>query len=747
MQLARVALPVPLGQAFTYQVPLHLQIQVGMRVLVPWGRRMVLGVVVETESALPPELTHDKLKPIESVLDQEPALNQELFSFLLELARYYFAPLGEVFRLALPALERKAAHEIERTTGKKWKAVGRLVQQARALTPATGEAPAELPRSARARELLELLQREGPQEVSQLQHSFPSARSQLKQLAAQGWVELTQVEKQIDPFFLEPAERDVPPPLNADQSRAVQALCDSLNAHSARSFLLDGVTASGKTEVYLHAAQHALQQQRGVILLVPEIALTPQLVARFRARLGDEIAVLHSGLTEVARLAMWQNLRQGKLRVVIGARSALFAPVQNLGLICVDEEHDPSYKQEEGVRYNARDMALWRAKRAQAVCVLGSATPSLHSIFAVRNQQMERLVLSQRAHPTAQLPQIEIVDLTRMGPGPSGDPLLSLPLHRAIEANLEQKGQTILFLNRRGFAPSLICQSCGEIFHCPHCAVPMTYHRAGGTRLECHYCDLRLPVPSSCTSCQSPHLSEEGLGTERVEALLTTQFPSARIARLDRDVAAGAKSEKILARMRAQEIDILVGTQMVAKGHDLPQVTLVGVLNADAALSLPDFRAEERTFQLLVQVAGRAGRAGTQGRVLIQTRNPAHPAVAYAVTHDVSSFIEQEMLARDEVGYPPFSYLALIRLDGLDEAQVRQEAARLARLAGQAAPPVEVLGPAPAPVTKVRNRYRYRILLRAENRPPLRASVLAILRAPTNRRVRVSVDIDPVGTL
>jgi primosomal protein N' (replication factor Y) len=522
----------------------------------------------------------------------------------------------------------------------------------------------------------------------------------------------------------------------------VDALTLALALPGSSQFLLDGVTASGKTEVYLHAAAEALGLGRGVILLVPEIALTPQLVHRFRARLGDEIAVLHSALTEKARFSAWQQLRSGRLKVVIGARSALFAPVEDLGLICVDEEHDGSYKQEEGVRYNARDMALLRAHRASAVCVLGSATPSLASEAAVQGQRMNRLVLPGRAHLKSELPQVELIDLTRFGPGPSGDPLLSLPLHRALESTLASGDQAILFLNRRGFAPSLVCKTCGEIAQCPHCSVALTLHHQRGTRLECHYCDFQIRVPERCGACGGAEYVEEGTGTERIEALLRDNFPGARVARLHRDVASGKRGEAIIESVRRREVDILIGTQMVTKGHDLPGVTLVGVLNADAALSLPDFRAAERTFHLLVQVAGRAGRADKPGRVLIQTRSVGHPAIVCAQNHDVRGFIEHEMHSRREVEYPPFVHVALVRFDGVDETTVAHEARRVAGLL-HAFEEVDLLGPAPVPLIRLRNRFRYRFLLRSKDRLLLRKALLAVARAPVHRHVRRAIDVDP----
>lgn len=745
---ARVALPIPLGRAFTYRVPLETNLLPGARVLVELGRRKLLGIVLDLQDEPPAELSLEKLKPIVSVVDPEQALTTELLGFLRELARYYVAPIGEVVRLALPALERATARELEGSAGRKLKAAGRIVQMARAVAP-EARPPGQAPRG-KAVELLQRLEASGPLAVSRLSDEWSTARSIVKSLALLGWVEVTSVEQESDPFLAQKVERDIPPQLNADQAQAVKELCASLDGNGApRQFLLDGVTASGKTEVYLHAAAHAADLGKGVILLVPEIALTPQLVGRFVARLGNTVAVLHSGLSEKNRLWTWRKLRAGELRVVVGARSALFAPVQDLGLICVDEEHDSSYKQEEGVRYNARDMALLRAHRAGAVCVLGSATPSLASEASVRSGKLKRLILRSRAHRTSRMPEVETIDLTRFGAGPSGDPLLSLPLHRALEENVKRGDQAILFLNRRGFAPSLICADCGEIVSCPHCSVALTVHRAKGARLECHYCDYQRALPDQCPACQGCRFVDEGSGTERIQSLLEQCFPQARVARMDRDVASGLKSEAVVEKMRQREVDILVGTQMVTKGHDLPGVTLVGVLNADAALSLPDFRAAERTFHQLVQVAGRAGRAEKPGRVLIQTRSPAHPAILSALRHDVRSFVEHELAVREEVGYPPFAHVALVRFDGVVEGEVAQEARRLAALIEKEATlsDVELLGPAPAPLARLRNRFRYRFMLRCARRRPLQSALLLIARAPPNRRVRMGIDVDPQSML
>ncbi len=744
-RFVRVALPVPLGRAFTYRAPEDSTVDRGARVLVEFGRRKVLGVVIDTEAGAPEGVALEKIKPLAAVVGNEPVWEPELLDFLLELARYYLAPIGEVLRLALPALERSAAESLEAAAGKKLDAVGRLVQVACLVEPTP-----DVEVRGQARGVLETLMAAGDTPLAELTERFGNARAAVKKLEKLGAVRVERRPAESDPFFAGAVARDEPPELNPAQHAAVEAIARAIsgNASPARSFLLDGVTASGKTEVYLRVTQRCLEAGGGAIILVPEIALTPQLVSRFRARLGDAIAVLHSGLTEAARLSMWRALRSGALKVAIGARSALFAPVGNLKLLCVDEEHDGSFKQEEGVRYNARDMALLRAHRAGAVCVLGSATPSLGSEAGVQRGQLERLVLPARARVDAVMPRVEILDLKRFGPGPTGEKFLSLPLHRALEETLEAGDQAILFLNRRGFAPSLQCEGCGTVVECPNCSVALTLHRTRGAKLRCHYCDYETGLPELCPACRGNRMSEEGMGTERIESVLSETFPAARIARLDRDVAAGAKSEKVLERMRQGEVDVLVGTQMVTKGHDLPRVTLVGVINADAALSLPDFRAAERTFHLLVQVAGRAGRASKPGRVLIQTRQPEHPAVRLAAAHDVRAFVEQEMRAREELAYPPFSRIALVRFDALEETRVVREAERIAVLARRAAAPgVEVLGPAQAPLARLRNRFRYRFMLRSSDRAALRRTLLAVARAGTDRQVRISIDVDPLSML
>ncbi|MFT3691537.1 MAG: primosomal protein N' [Kofleriaceae bacterium] len=515
-------------------------------------------------------------------------------------------------------------------------------------------------------------------------------------------------------------------------------------------FLLHGVTGSGKTEVYLRVIAEALELGKTALVLVPEISLTPQLAARFRARFGDQVAILHSGLKEQARLGEWMRLRRGTARIAVGARSAIFAPLENLGVIVVDEEHDGSFKQEEGVRYHARDVALVRAQRAGAVCVLGSATPSLESYAHAERGQYQLLVLSQR--PTSQpMPTVEVVDLRTHVP--DGEAMVSSPLRTAIGETLANGDQAILFLNRRGFATFVMCRACGHSFRCKHCSVSYTYHRAID-KLICHYCATTESIPSQCPECkQHDTIVRKGLGTEKIAEAIAEEFPQARVARLDRDVASGAKAEAVLSRVARREVDILVGTQMVTKGHDFPGVTLVGVLCADTGLDLPDFRASERTFQLLAQVAGRAGRGERAGRVIVQTYRPGSNAVVAAAAHDYSMFYKAESAARADLHYPPHGRLILIRIDGKDERAVEGVARKLARVAtaaserGEPTNTVEILGPSPAPIEKVRTRTRWQVWLRSTDRNHLRrvARIVAAVEVPAS--VRVILDVDPNSSL
>jgi primosomal protein N' (replication factor Y) len=502
------------------------------------------------------------------------------------------------------------------------------------------------------------------------------------------------------------------------------------------------VTGSGKTEVYLQAIARARAAGRGALVLVPEIALTPQLAGRFRARFRDDVALLHSGLSDAERHVEWLRLRRGEAAICVGVRSAIFAPVQDLGIIVVDEEHDASFKQEDGPAYHARDLAVVRAKMESAVCVLGSATPSLETLENARRGRYRRLALPQRIDDRP-LPRVEIVDLTRLRRRAAEPGLLSAPLAEALTGTLAAGQQAILFLNRRGYQTLVVCRDCGREERCDRCAVSLTYH-ARRAALLCHYCGRTAPVPRICADCGGEEAGI-GVGTEQVEAAVKGLAPKARVARLDRDTAGGGDAAAILARFARRELDVLVGTQMVTKGHDFPGVTLVGVVLADTALALPDFRAAERTFQLLAQVAGRAGRGADPGRVLVQTYNPRSPAVACTVGHDYAGFAEQELQLRRALGYPPFSRMMSVRVEG-SEAGARKCAEALG-LAARAVldPTVVMLGPAPAAIERIRGKSRWHVLFKTAEMAALRRihRALAPVAARPPGGAAVRFDMDP----
>ncbi len=745
-RLVAVAVPAPFADALTYVVPDTMPTpRPGARVAVEVARRRTVGVALSLVDEAPRGV---ELKPVLALLDEQPLVPPELLRFLCELGAYYLAPLGEVLRAALPPMSRETARRAaEFVPARERRATGKVSQRVRL----TG-APLPATRAKAAALLHAHLRVHGEARVADLERALPGARAAAARLVALGVAELVVREDEARVTFDDAVARDAPPPLTDPQRAAVDALTSALDAREGSTHLVFGVTGSGKTEVYLRAIAHALSQGRGALVLVPEIALTPQLVARYRARFGDDVSVLHSGLGDAERHAMWTRLRSGAVRAAVGARSALFAPVPELGILVVDEEHEGSFKQEEGVRYHARDMAILRAHRAGAVCVLGSATPSVESLELTRTGRATLHVLPGRAVSSSMLPEVQIVDVSRTRPMPGGHPRISSVLHKALVATLARGEQAIVFLNRRGFAPTVVCESCGDVASCPSCSVALTFHRRRGALL-CHYCDHQEPMRDGCAKCGGPSLAQEGIGTERLEAALVEALPGARVARLDRDTGGGARSEKILARLRRGEIDVLVGTQMVAKGHDVPTVTLVGVIDADGGLSMPDFRAGERTFQLLVQVAGRAGRGSARGSVVLQTRTPRHPAIALAASQDVTAFLDVERRLRAELRYPPFSRLAMVRVDGPDEAEAREVAGAVAACLRASRPArggaASVLGPAAAPLARLRGRYRFQVLVKATSRAALREALLATSaeRRAAPRRVRVVVDVDPVSML
>ena len=805
--VVEVAVTLPVAGRFHYRVPAQLRAKarVGARVLVRFGGKKVTGVIVRAPAEPPPPGV--ALVDVSDVLDDDPALPADLVELCMWLADYYEAPPGEVVRAALPAGSGVAARRVVALTDAGRAALangGALPAKLRAVLARleagpiataglsaalkrgiadgvdrglvsegeerdrararlkrervaswkrggeTADADAAAGKSPKRRAVLDaLIAANGePVAVTELNRRIAGASAALRELAKQGVVELDEREVELDAAPVDDVMGggSIPTPTD-EQAVAIEAIVGALREPPASfaPFLLHGVTGSGKTEVYLRVIAEALGAGKTALVLVPEISLTPQLAARFRARFGDEVAILHSGLSEQARLGEWSRLRRGQARIAVGARSAVFAPLERIGVIVVDEEHDGSFKQEEGVRYHARDVALVRAQRAGAVCVLGSATPSLESFAHARRGTYRLLTLSQR--PTARpMPSVDIVDLRVHVP--DGEAMLSNVLREAIGGALAAGDQSILFLNRRGFATFVLCRACGHSFRCPHCAVSLTYHRHSD-RLTCHYCGYVRRVPEACPECKTNGaIVRKGLGTERVADAIAAEFPQARVARLDRDVASGAKIEAVLARVARREVDILVGTQMVTKGHDFPGVTLVGVLCADTGLDLPDFRASERTFQLLAQVAGRAGRGERAGRVIVQTYRPGASAVVAAAAHDYVRFFEAESTSRGELGYPPHGRLIAVRIDGGDEHAVAGAARKLADvgeamgLAG-----VELRGPVPAPLEKLRNRTRWQIWLRGTDRAALRRVARAMAATDVATGVRVVLDVDPMSSL
>jgi primosomal protein N' (replication factor Y) len=727
--------PVPLRDLLTYEVPqgLGVPLEIGMRVRIPLGRQVRTGVVAGFADAPPP----GTLRPVLEVLDSDPFLPGELLELCRWTARYYLAPLAEVIAAIVPASIAGPAQEH----------VVRLLRRLDADEEAAlrRRAPA---RAGAYRALAGaggLLARDAARDAG----TSPAA---LRALVAAGIAEAVVRERLVPATqVLSPDPR---PTLTGAQRAAVAAVTAAVDGAGAASFVLHGVTGSGKTEVFLAAAEHTLAAGRDVLMLVPEIALTHQLLERVRGRLRTAVAALHSGVGPRERIAEWRRILRGEVRVVVGARSAIFAPLRRLGLVVVDEEHDAAYKQEEGLRYNARDLAVVRARLASAVAVLASATPSAETYAAASDGRHALLELPER--PTAHsLPAVTVVDLRGRRRETSGPPLVSDELRSALEANLARGGQSLVFLNRRGFATYLQCHACGAAIACSHCSVTLTWHRRAGA-LVCHHCRYRRRPPERCPDCSAAGLEPFGIGTEQIEAALRACYPLAAVGRLDRDAAQRVGAQRrILRAWRGGETDILVGTQMVSKGHDVPGVTLVAVLLADLSLNVPDFRAGERTFQLLVQVAGRAGRGEAAGAVVVQTFRPGHPSLVAAARHDYAGFMAAELERRRALGYPPFARLVNLRLDGRDAAAVEREAHALgARLRSRARAlglgEEAVLGPAPPPLERLRGRFRWQVLLRSAAVRPLRTLARAAAAESADlaqRRVRLVIDVDPYSML
>ncbi|WP_027715965.1 primosomal protein N' [Desulfuromonas sp. TF] len=724
--VATVAVAAPLDKTLSYILPETLQTKarVGMRLRVPLGRRSVVGYLLELAPG-----AGDGLKAVLEILDEAPLFPAELIPFFVRAAEYYRHPLGEVIRAALPAGLSGRGSEVN-------------ILRDKVYTPTGIEGK---PPGARQLEILAMIRDSGRVSLTELRERFGTPHSPLKRLVELGFLKEGEEERRRDPFLDQPvpAYESVEP--TNEQAEALERVGKALTAGGFAPFLLHGITGSGKTEIYLRTIAEVLALGRRALVLVPEIALTPQLVSRFRARFTEvSIAVLHSGLSDGERYDAWRAILRGEVAIVIGARSAVFAPIRELGIIIVDEEHESSYKQGEGFRYHGRDLALLRGQMAGAAVLLGSATPSLTTFHRARQGQTGYLPLTRRALARP-LPEVTLVDLTAGRPEGS----LSESLASALRENLEREEQSLLLLNRRGFAPFLLCSDCGRTFRCPNCEITLTYHQ-GRRQLRCHYCDYAETPPEICPQCRGGNIEPEGAGTERLEEELAQLFPAARIARMDRDTTTrkGAH-QRLMERMMRRDVDVLVGTQMVAKGHDFPGVTLVGVVGADSTLNFPDFRSAERTFALLAQVAGRAGRGAKPGRVFIQTYAPDHYALVCAAAHDYGRFYEQEIVCREELDYPPFGFLVNLVLSGNDPQRVSRGADALAEGLLRDAGTAEVLGPAPCPLARLRGKSRMQILLKASSRAPLRRllSRLPDLERKIPAGVRLAVDVDPVDML
>jgi primosomal protein N' (replication factor Y) len=736
-----VILPVPLDGAFTYTLPPDLPAPAaGARVRVPWGRRRLVGVAVGERDELPPGLQPQQARPLEAVLDEQPVVSAPLLEMVRWAAAYYQAPVGEVMRCALPpGPAAKDAVRVPLPRHQGWR-----------LTEA-GAAGRSTPAQA---QVLALLRAEGGEmEASQLARQ--ASASAIATLARRGVIERCQREA--------PAPAWAPRPRIRHLNPSQQAALDAIFQPGPRTpLLLHGVTGSGKTAVYLAAIAAALERGETALLLVPEIGLTPALFADFADAFPGQVAVLHSGLSAGERAWHWERLRRGAARVAVGTRSAVFAPLAGLGLILVDEEHDASFKQQETPRYHARDLAVLRARLENTRIVLGSATPSLESYAHARSGKYRLLEMRQRVEARP-LPAMRLVDMgeefrRRAAAGAPArrepeapEELLSAELRQAVSQRLAGGQQSLLLINRRGFAPVVMCRACGASVQCRDCSLALTFHKRAG-RLLCHLCGYGAEPPARCPACDSEHIYFLGSGSEKVEEALQAQWPQARIARLDRDTARSrGHLERVLARFRAGALDILVGTQMIAKGHDLPGVTLVGVLHADRGLAFPDFRAAERTFQLLTQVAGRAGRGETPGEVILQVMHPRHYAVEAAVRADFTAFYEKEAEFRRWMHYPPFAALAAAQLRHRDYDQVLDYATRAGRfLKAEAAqnPATRVLGPSPALLARAKNEYRFQFLFKSASRRELNA-LLSSLRAFAQQEkfpaTALAIDVDPLS--
>ncbi len=779
--IAKVVVDVAVDKEFDYLIPDSLteQVKLGSRVNLSFGPRQTQGYVVGFSSAS----AHPKLKAIDSVVGDKPYIGEHLLKLARWMADYYCAPVELAVQAVLPGAVRhqKAKFKEQLFVEANAAETAATTEDRRREPPVvTGVSPVQAPaikRSPKQAKVMDALLAGGGLFLQELIARSGADSATVRALEKKGLVRITRQTSLRDPFSNLTLLRTEPLVLMPQQAKALEAIKEAIGGRSrepgagsreresgiqepgariqkaesgslSSTLLLHGVTGSGKTEVYLQAIAHALSLGMGAIVLVPEIALTPQTIERFRSRFGETIAVLHSHLSDGERHDEWHRIHSGRARIVIGARSAVFAPVQNPGLIVVDEEHEHTYKQDEAPRYNARDVAVMRGHLEGCAVVLGSATPALESFRNAKTGKYRLVEMLHRVDHRA-MPHMRIVDMRVESERTGRVSVFSRDLVEAVRSRLAKAEQVILFLNRRGYASSLVCPKCGLVAKCNDCSVAFTYHRQDET-LKCHICGLSSPVPPRCPGCQDPAFKFAGIGTQRVEIAVGKVFPGARVVRMDADATRGKDSHaRILGEFKTGKIDILVGTQMIAKGLDFPNVTLIGVLNADMSLHLPDFRAGERTFQLLTQVAGRAGRGEVPGEVIVQTFTPFHQAIQAARRLDYDGFCDQEYEFRRELGYPPFGHLVCVAIRGTDQGRVTRAAEQFAELLRPRLPAkVVVAGPAPAPLEKAKGQYRLQIILRGPATRaitgPLRVAVREF-RWPAG--VNVSIDVDAVSLI
>ena len=806
-KVAKVIVDVPTmqtDQPFTYLVPENLneQLAVGMRVEVPFGNgnRHVQGFVlaIEPMAATVLDETNVQLKELVAVLDLKPVLNTEMlaladymkektFAFKItclqtmlpsvmradyqkyiyltdelseELQDQLFYGLEEISwdqaqeRGLLPQLmalrkQQKVDIRYEVTTRNKVKMV-RFIQAAKEFEQLE-EIRLGLRKGAKKKEqLLYYLQRLGTEKVTAVKEmkELGFSTALLNEAAKNGWLTFIEKEAYRDPFANQTFEKTTALSLNAEQQVAVETILQSVQEQQSQTYLLEGITGSGKTEVYLQVIAEVLNQGKTAIMLVPEISLTPQMVQRFKSRFGEHVAVMHSGLSQGEKYDEWRKIERGEAEVVVGARSAIFAPIENIGVIIIDEEHEASYKQEEPPRYHARDLAIWRSEYHHCPVVLGSATPSLESRARAQKNVYQRLRLTQRANQAATLPTIDVVDM-RQEVENGNVSSFSMSLQEKLQERLEKNEQSVLLLNRRGYSSFVMCRDCGYVLPCPNCDISLTLHMDSKT-MKCHYCGHEERIPYRCPNCGQDKIRYYGTGTQKVEEELQTLLPDSRILRMDVDTTRrkGAH-EKILRTFGEGQADILLGTQMIAKGLDFPNVTLVGVLNADTALNLPDFRSSERTFQLLTQVSGRAGRAEKPGEVIIQSFNPEHYAIQLAKAQDYEDFYTKEMYIRHRGDYPPYYFTVQITASHPEENEAAKQMFQIARKLKQGLSPQAILlGPTPNAIMRVNNRYFYQVIIKYKQEPmlqPLLKEILTDTQRATARGLKLSIDAEPMN--